>query len=322
MSSYSPSRLNAFLAVFIVSGFAGLIYQSIWSHYLGLFLGHAAYAQALVLAIFMGGMAAGAALVARVGAGWGGLIRRYALIEAIIGVLALGFHWVFTGVLSLSYDTVIPLLGSPLLINSYKWLLAGLLILPQSVLLGMTFPLMSGGIIRRFPGADGNVLGGLYFTNSIGAAIGVLCSGFLILPWLGLNGAVLVAGSLNLLVALLAWLLAGREAEPVAPVMPASAQAAKVQEGRPLLKVVLLATFFSGAASFAYEIIWIRMLSLAVGSTLHAFELMLAAFIAGIALGGLWIRKRADRAKDPLRLVGWMQILMGLAALLSLVFYA
>ena len=42
------------LGIFVLSGFAGLIYQSIWSHYLGIFLGHAAYAQALVLAIFMG----------------------------------------------------------------------------------------------------------------------------------------------------------------------------------------------------------------------------------------------------------------------------
>jgi spermidine synthase len=47
------------LAVFVVSGFTGLIYESIWSHYLRLFLGHAAYAQTLVLAIFMGGMALG-----------------------------------------------------------------------------------------------------------------------------------------------------------------------------------------------------------------------------------------------------------------------
>jgi hypothetical protein len=52
------------LVVFVVSGFTGLIYESIWSHYLKLFLGHAAYAQTLVLAIFMGGMALGSWAVA------------------------------------------------------------------------------------------------------------------------------------------------------------------------------------------------------------------------------------------------------------------
>lgn len=51
--------------IFFASGFAGLIYESIWTHYLKLFLGHAAYAQSLVLAIFMGGMAIGAAGAAR-----------------------------------------------------------------------------------------------------------------------------------------------------------------------------------------------------------------------------------------------------------------
>jgi len=54
------SRKYSFFLLFVLSGFSGLIYESIWSHYLKLFLGHAAYAQTLVLAIFMGGMAIGA----------------------------------------------------------------------------------------------------------------------------------------------------------------------------------------------------------------------------------------------------------------------
>lgn len=323
MSSSIPLRLKWLLCVFVLSGFAGLIYQSIWSHYLGLFLGHAAYAQALVLAIFMGGMALGAALVARVGQGWRNLIRTYALIEAVIGVLALVFHWVFTGAVGFSYDSVIPTLGQPWLVGAYKWLLAGLLILPQTILLGMTFPLMSGGIIRRYSGGDGSILGGLYFTNSIGAALGVLAGAFIFMPMFGLQGAILIAGCLNLVVAALAWWLGrGNEEARNETIAGKHNNASLSDERRRLLKIVLMATFFSGAASFAYEIIWIRMLSLAVGSTLHAFELMLAAFIAGIAFGGLWIKRRADGARDPMRLVGWLQVLMGIAALASLFFYA
>ena len=63
------------------------------------------------------------------------------------------------------------------------------------------------------------------------------------------------------------------------------------------------------------------MLSLAFGSTVHAFELMLAAFIGGLAFGGLWIRKRIDGYERPIRIGGWIQIGMGLAALSSLVLY-
>jgi hypothetical protein len=40
------------MGVFAASGFSGLIYESLWTRYLGLVLGHAAYAQSLVLAIF------------------------------------------------------------------------------------------------------------------------------------------------------------------------------------------------------------------------------------------------------------------------------
>jgi spermidine synthase len=308
--------------IFVLSGFSGLIYQSIWSHYLGLFLGHAAYAQALVLAIFMGGMAAGAAWIAYAGRHWRNLIRGYAVIEAVVGVCGLLFHSVFSGVTRFSYDWLIPTLVDPWLVSLARWIVAALLILPQTILLGMTFPLMSGGLIRRFPGSDGHVLGGLYFTNSIGAAGGALVAVFLLLPWVGLSGAMTVAGFLNFLVAGLAWWLA-RDPEPKSQIVQGSGSSVNQSlRKNPLLQVVLISTALSGAASFAYEIIWIRMLSMAVGSTMHAFELMLASFIAGIALGGLWVRKQADRTDAPLHLAGWMQVLMGVSALLSLAVYA
>lgn len=144
----------------------------------------------------------------------------------------------------------------------------------------------------------------------------------MLLPSVGLPGAMVTAGILNFVVAALAWWLA-REPEP-APAKAVTEADAPGQSLRtnPLLRTVLFGTALSGAASFAYEIIWIRMLSMAVGSTMHAFELMLASFIAGIALGGLWVRKQADKTDSPLRLVGWMQVLMGIAALASLFVYA
>lgn len=317
----SPHRARFWLlAIFVLSGFAGLIYQSIWTHYLGLFLGHAAYAQALVLAIFMGGMAAGAAWIAKAGQKWRNLIRGYAIIEVVIGILGLLFHHLFTGVAELSYDHLFPALGDTSAVNIARWLVAALLILPQTILLGMTFPLMSGGLIRRFPGNDGNVLGGLYFTNSIGAAIGALVAVFILLPRVGLPGAMVAAAMLNFAVAALAWWLA-REPEPVKP-SDFNVQTEQRLGHSPLLRTVLFGTALSGAASFIYEIVWIRMLSMAVGSTMHSFELMLAAFIAGIAFGGLWVRNHASKTQQPLRLAGWMQIFMGIAALGSLAVYA
>jgi hypothetical protein len=110
-----------FFLLFTVSGFAGLIYQSIWSHYLKLFLGHAAYAQTLVLAMFMGGMAAGAWLCAKFALRINNPLRGYAIAEFIIGLLALVFHFVFTRLLEFSYGTAFPSLGSTTAIDIYKW---------------------------------------------------------------------------------------------------------------------------------------------------------------------------------------------------------
>src|SRR5258707_15548986 len=105
-------RRRFLLAVFVVSGFTGLIYESIWSHYLKLFLGHAAYAQTLVLALFMGGMAIGSWLCSRWSAGWGNLLRGYAVAEGLIGIVPLAFHPVFVAATDTAYESILPALGS------------------------------------------------------------------------------------------------------------------------------------------------------------------------------------------------------------------
>jgi predicted membrane-bound spermidine synthase len=172
------AKCQALFGIFVLSGFTSLIYESIWSQYLKLFLGHAAYAQTLVLAIFMGGMALGSWIIARNSTRIRRLLLAYMLVEAVIGVLGLVFHPLFTSLTGWTFDSVIPALSSGAAINAFKWTLATALILPQSTLLGMTFPLISNGIIRRWPEQPGEALSMLYFTNSLGAAIGVLVAGF------------------------------------------------------------------------------------------------------------------------------------------------
>jgi predicted membrane-bound spermidine synthase len=304
-------------ALFTLSGFTGLIYESVWSHYLKLFLGAAAFAQSFVLAAFMGGMALGAWLASRWSARTANLLAAYGWIEAAIGVAALVFHELFVLLTQLSLDYAIPALGSPGAVEVYKYSLCALLIVPQTVLLGMTFPLLSGAVIRRGPQQSGHHLAMLYFTNSIGAAAGALASVFLLLGWLGMPGTMRLAGVANLALAAAVLSLA-RRGEP-APV-PVAAPGAAVP-ARLLVRLFLVGAFVTGLASFIYEIAWIRMLALVLGSSFHAFELMLSAFVTGLALGGLWIRGRIDRIADPVRFAGLVQVFMGLAALATIFVY-
>jgi spermidine synthase len=314
-----PAPRWVFFAVFAISGFSGLIYESIWSHYLKLFLGHAAYAQSLVLMIFMGGLAVGSWLVARLSQHWRSPLLLYALVEGLVGVLALVFHTTFVSMSDTFYLSILPGIDSAALGALLKWSAAAALILPQSVLLGMTFPLMSVGVIRRYPDHQGGSLAMLYFTNSIGAAVGVLASGFWLIGIVGLPGTIMSAGLLNVALALVVFVLTKLDPNP--QTTPIAASVARETGNDGLARLFLVAAAITGASSFMYEIGWLRMLSLVLGSTTHSFELMLSAFITGLAFGGLWIKKRIDRIEDAVRFSGWVQVLMGVAAVLTLPLY-
>jgi MFS family permease len=188
------TRRNIYFVLFAISGFSGLIYESIWTHYLKLFLGHAANTQTLELAIFMGGMALGSWICSKYSSRWKNLLFGYAVTEGIIGLFALLFHHAFVYAIELSYASILPQLGHPAVVSAFKWTLSALMILPQSVLFGMTFPLMSAGILRLYPEKPGRSVAMLYFTISIGAAIGVLASGFMLIRLTGLPGTIRIAG--------------------------------------------------------------------------------------------------------------------------------
>jgi spermidine synthase len=320
--------IAALYLFFVLSGAAGLIYESIWTRYLGLFVGHSAYAQIIVLVIFLGGMSLGAFAISR----WSEKMRQplygYVAVEFAAGCIGLFFHDVFRATTGWAYHTVYPALADSIALPIAKWVIAGSLILPQSVLLGMTFPLMSAGILRLRPRRPGRTLSMLYFSNSVGAALGVLLAGFYLVKLAGLPGTLLSAAMLNLVVAaatigtMVVARRSGAYDEKPAEAAPAVAGFTEKQPGNARLGRLLLATALGTAvASFLYEIAWIRMLALVLGSATHSFELMLSAFILGLAVGAWWVRARADRGANSLRRLGLVQWSMGLLAISTLPLY-
>ncbi len=311
------------LVAFFFSGGAGLIYESIWSRYLQLFLGHGAYAQVVVLVVFLGGLAIGALLVGRRSEQVRHPLLWYAGIEAAVGIFGFVFHDLYLGMSAFAFDTVLPPLAGSMLLTPVRWGLAGALILPPSILLGTTFPLMSAGLIRLRPAEPGRTLAMLYFVNSFGAAIGALVAGFLLIAWVGMPGTLLTAAVLNILVALLAWAVwrRGQDLGVEAGVVEPPPSTPGMAEVSGWWRLLLGVAFGTAVASFAYEIAWIRMLSLVLGTATHSFELMLSAFILGLAFGSFWIRRRADTFARPVRSLAWIQWTMGLLALATLPLY-
>ncbi len=326
--------LSALLyTAFFLSGLAGLIYETIWGRYLALLVGHGAYAQVVVLAVFLGGLSAGALWVGRRSERIRRPLMAYAGAELLIGLFGFFFHDLFLALLGVAEGSLFPLVGSGMALTVLRWSLAVLLLAGPSFLLGTTFPLITSGLMRMRRDRPGRLLSHFYFLNSLGASLGALLAGFVLIGALGLQGTSVSAAGLNLVAALLALTVARGIEFRTAGAAPSEAteytstqDETAVAPSTPGMtehagKILLGVAFGTAVASFIYEIAWIRMLSLVLGSATHSFELMLSAFILGLAIGALIIREKADRLPDPMRSLAWIQWAMGTAALLTLPLY-
>jgi predicted membrane-bound spermidine synthase len=198
------SKRTLYLA-FVVSGVAGLVYEVLWTRYLGLYVGHSAYAQVLVLAVYLGGMALGSLILADLSARLTNPLVWYAGAEALLALFGLLFHAVFVTVSDFSYDSLFPALGSAQWVGAARWGIAGLLVLPQAMVLGATFPLMAATIVRTDAAHPGRGVARVYLLNTLGGAAGVLLAGFWMVGALGLPGTSVAAAALNLVAAGLAY---------------------------------------------------------------------------------------------------------------------
>ena len=166
-----------------------------------------------------------------------------------------------------------------------KWALREpALILPQSILLGATFPLMSAGVLRLNPSRPGRSLALLY-PNSLGAAAGVLMASYYLVDLAGLPGTLVTAAMLNLAVGVLTIGASTlrRQADRIPEGMPLPTDAPRTAETAGLARLLLGVAFGTAVASFIYEIAGSGCCRWCWGSATHSFELMLSAFILGVA---------------------------------------
>ncbi|MEE8304659.1 MAG: fused MFS/spermidine synthase, partial [Candidatus Tectomicrobia bacterium] len=186
------------LVCFLLSGSAGLIYEVVWSRLLGLVYGNTTLAISIVLAAFMAGLALGSAMLGRYADRHGQPLRLYALLEWGIGAYALLLPLLIAGLPGLSSLTRHPLI---------RFLITFLLLLPPTVAMGGTLPVLSA--VFRY-GKVASQAGRLYAWNTFGAVMGVALAGFVLLPHLGMRRATLVAVALNALAGAVALAVARR----------------------------------------------------------------------------------------------------------------
>ncbi len=312
-------------ALFFISGACGLIYEVVWSRMMMLIFGRSVLAVGTVLAAFMSGIALGSYLLGKYADRSRNPLRLYAFYEVGAGLAAFTASFLLIRITPVYVWVHATFGGSPLEFAVVRYFIAFALLIVPTVLMGATLPILSRVILTRLARVE-HELGSLYAINTVGAVAGSLAAGFYLIGRLGLHGAVEVAVFGNLAVGILAWFASTRRGLANIPVvMPSSAPATPAAAygpadalARRTYRIALWAFALSGLSSFAYEIFWTRSLVFLLGNTTYAFTLMLTAFLLGIALGGYGIRFLADIVKNPLRLFGAIEILIGMLSAVAL----
>jgi spermidine synthase len=261
----------------LLSGFAALSWEVLWQIKSSLALGVSAWGTAITLAVTMAGMCIGSLLMAR-------LLRDQAIsrplaiyggLELLIGSSGLfldkGFRsieafdtWIYAGLPA----------GSPLVHALGIGLVLGL----PTLGMGATIPVF-GLVGRQF----GISIATLYGLNTLGAAAGALLAAFLLIPMLGVAGAIVAVALINAGVGIACLALRAKATRSAAGRDRFAAEPALTSPEIFAPGAAYLCVAVTGFATLALEIAWFRSLTAAFQSTTSAFAVMLAAML--VALG-------------------------------------
>jgi spermidine synthase len=303
-------RDNILLILFFLSGATGLIYEIVWAKQLSLVFGVTIYAITTVLAVFFSGLALGSLWLGKLADKTKNPLKLYALIEVLIGSYALLTPTLFKLIENWQTQTQISWNYSGW--SLIRFLISFLTLILPAILIGGTLPI----IIKHFSLnriGFGKIIARLYGLNTFGAIIGVISAGFFLIPSLGIKETNSLAALISLLIGMIALALASKTkvVKPKQKIVAPSQFYGKAKS----LKIVFLAFFLSGLSALALEIIWTRMLILTIGISTYAFSIILATFLAGIALGSFLIKSVIEKI-DPLKTFSLLEFTRGVVVIL------
>ena len=332
----APSFLAPVRVLFFLSGASALAYEVIWSKQLTLVIGVTSFSLSTVLASFLSGLAIGSLLFGRCADRWRRPLRAYAWLELGVAACALALHVTMPGLEEIYVFLHRHLESSLPAIRCVRLILCFLSLLPPTILMGGTLPLLCRREVAAGEGI-GRSLAGLYALNTLGGVAGTLVTGFLLIGWVGLTGTLFAACGANLAATLVALLLDAAEQRraPVRSAVPRPASSPSRASGggreqgeearvdtvldRRGRVVILGAVALSGFAALAYEVVWTRSLIVFLRSGfVYSFTLILATFLSGIVLGSWIYRRFLERLRPSLVAFSVLEAGIGAWGLLSI----
>lgn len=311
------------LLCFFLSGFAALLYQTAWIREFSFVFGTSSIAVAAVLAAYMSGLAAGAALAGRFLMRVKRPILVYGLLEGGVAVSAIAVPYLIRAATALcrrvlgGHATLPDEGGTALLL--FFFAASFLILMIPTLLMGATLPLLTRSAVQR-DDQVGPRTGLLYGLNTTGAVLGTIAAAFWLLPALGLRSTVYVGVAVNVLVFIVAARLSRGEALPDPSRAPSTSTATSPSTstdagaGTKLALAMLTLALASGIASFTYEVLWTRLLAHILGGSVYAFATMLATFLSGIALGSAVASRLARKREHAARYFAFAQLGIALSS--------
>ncbi|MEQ1918198.1 MAG: fused MFS/spermidine synthase [Elusimicrobiota bacterium] len=290
MSPNTTKSGSAALLLFFLSGFAALVYETVWTRQLVLVFGATLTSATTVLAGFMAGMALGALWGSRLTQKTHDPLRLYGKLELGIAAWAAAFPWVIKLILAFIEKSDLP-------IGPVRLILIFAALLPATTLMGLTFPVLSRLNESNDPGHH---VGNLYAANLIGSCLGALATAYVLLAFLGLSGSHWLAVAINVAVGLTALSFRREQA-------PAAASAAS----KPAPWQAFACLFVSGLCGMALEVIWIRILMPSFNNSAYGFACVIFVFLLGLG-GGSFTAARLPAL--GFQALGGLQILAALYA--------
>lgn len=342
----SPAVFWIVAGFFLLSGLSSLIYQIIWTRLLVFVFGSTTFATSTVLAVFMGGLAIGSFVAGKKADSLKRPFYWYGILEAIIGVWALATPSLLAAALPIYKTLFQSLHEQQLLFGLVRFLVASIVLLPPTACMGATLPLLSRFITSSLS-TVGDRIGTLYSLNTLGAVIGSVAAGFLLLPVFGLNATTLIAATINILLGASVLMVARRlEVNSVVSVInsdeissedqtvahsdslvhQSSIDTAKKEPVSGKLSQITIVTMLSfgvsGALAMIYEVAWTRCLLMVIGSTTYAFSVMLCTFLLGIFLGSYLCARVVDKIRSPILYFALAETGICFGAFVSLVLFS
>jgi spermidine synthase len=317
---------KAVLACFFVSGISGLIYEVIWTKMLGLVFGNTTFATSTVLTAYMAGLALGSYLAGRYADKIKNTLKSYAILEIGIGVYCFLVPFLISimGDLYLSIQKLSDL--SFYQSSLVRFAFSFILLLIPTTLMGATLPIFSRFYVEQNE-QFGHGVGRVYATNTFGAFLGTILSGFVMIVYLGVRPTINIAVLGNLFAAVICLLIARSQPkiEPtIIPETKAKKQPTKDKESdsisikKPALIALIIGFGLSGYSAMVYEVAWTRALVMIIGSSTYAFTIMLATFLLGIAIGSFIFSIIAKRKQVNLLWFAVVELLIGFIAIIML----